>query len=162
MNEQEYRLQPIGVINSPFTDPAGMPIQPGGGQGARGRVVLEPVYTAGLRDLDGFSHLILVYYFHRAGEYQPLVKPFLDESERGLFSTRAPRRPNPIGISVVRLLEIKGNVLELEGLDILDGTPLLDIKPYVPEFDRLEEVRIGWLERQRGNISGKLSDDRFS
>jgi tRNA-Thr(GGU) m(6)t(6)A37 methyltransferase TsaA len=162
MAEQEYRFQSIGVVHSPFQDPEGMPIQPGTGQGARGTIVLEPALTPGLQDLEGFSHLILVYYFHQAGEYQLQVKPFLDDTKRGLFATRAPRRPNPIGISVVRLLGIEDNVLQVQDLDILDGTPLLDIKPYVPEFDRQEEVRIGWLEKQRGRIPGKLSDDRFS
>lgn len=157
-----YSIQPIGIIHSPFTNREGMPIQPGASRGAKGKVVLDAEYTAGLQDLDGFSHVILVYYFHQANSPQLLVKPFLDDVKRGLFATRAPSRPNPLGISVVKLLSIQDNVLEVQDLDILDGTPLLDLKPYVPDFDRPGEVRIGWLEEKRDEIPGKVSDDRFS
>jgi len=101
------------------------------------------------------------YYFHQAKLPDLLVKPFLDDVKHGVFATRAPRRPNGIGISVVKLRAIEGNILEVENLDILDGTPLLDIKPYVPDFDEQEEVRIGWLESSRGKINKKMSDDRF-
>ncbi|MFL7814206.1 MAG: tRNA (N6-threonylcarbamoyladenosine(37)-N6)-methyltransferase TrmO [Anaerolineales bacterium] len=157
-----FSVHSIGTIHSPFTDREGMPIQPGSSRGVKGKVVLDPEYAAGLQDLDGFSHVILIYYFHRAKAPQLLVKPFLDDVRRGLFATRAPSRPNPIGISVVKLLSIRDNILEVQNLDILDGTPLLDLKPYVPDFDRPGEVRTGWLEGKQDEIPGKLSDDRFS
>jgi tRNA (adenine37-N6)-methyltransferase len=160
--EDIFSVRPIGIIHSPFKEKEGMPIQPGSDQGQRGQVVLDREFVPGLQDLEGFSHLILVYYFHQAKSPQLLVKPFLDDVKHGLFATRAPSRPNPIGISVVRLLGIHKNILEIENLDILDGTPLLDIKPYVPDFDRPGEVRIGWLEESREDIPGKLSDDSFS
>ncbi len=163
MNTKEtYSVQPIGIIHSPFLHKEGMPIQPGASQGVKGKVVLFPEYRAGLQDLEGFSHVILIYLFDRANSPQLLVKPFLDDVKRGLFATRTPNRPNPIGISVVKLLSIEDNILEIQNLDILDGTPLLDLKPYVPDFDRPGEVRVGWLEKKRDEIPGKLSDDRFS
>jgi tRNA-Thr(GGU) m(6)t(6)A37 methyltransferase TsaA len=109
-------------------------------------VEVLPEYTAGLRDLDGFSHIFLVYHFHLAGPAQLLVRPFLQDVERGLFATRAPCRPNPIGLSVVELVRREGNVLHVDGIDILDGTPLLDIKPYTAKFDRIETMRNGWQD----------------
>jgi tRNA-Thr(GGU) m(6)t(6)A37 methyltransferase TsaA len=157
----QINYQPIGIIHSPFDDIAGMPIQPSGAAGVRGVVEVAPEYAPGLKDLEGFSHLILLYHFHRAGEYKPLVTPFMDTQPRGLFATRAPRRPNPIGLSVVKLVSVEGNLLHIENLDILDGTPLLDLKPYVSEFDQLDEVRVGWLEKARGQVRQKRSDDRF-
>ena len=161
MSENQILFTAIGTIHSPFQDPVGVPIQPRAGAGVKGKVFLDPAYIEGLKDLDGFSHLILVYYFHRSGEGRLLVKPFLDDQKRGVFATRAPRRPNGIGISVVKLLGIQDNILEVENLDILDGTPLLDIKPYIPDFDHNEDVRVGWLEKQRDKIPGKQADDRF-
>lgn len=155
-------FHPIGMIHSPHRELSGMPIQPPSAVGVKGTVVVDPAFQEGLRDLDGFSHVILVYYFHQAKPVDLLVKPFLDDTKHGVFATRAPRRPNAIGISVVKLLAIEGNILEVENLDILDGTPLLDIKPYVPDFDEQEEVQIGWLEKKRGKIKKKrMSDDRF-
>lgn len=157
----QINYQPIGIIHSPFDDIAGMPIQPSGAAGLRGVVEIFPEYTPGLKDLEGFSHLFLLYHFHRAAEYKPLVTPFMDSQPRGLFSTRAPRRPNPIGLSVVNLVSVKDNLLYIENVDILDGTPLLDLKPYVPEFDLPVDARVGWLERSKGQASQKKSDDRF-
>jgi len=154
-------FQPIGTIHSPHQELAGMPIQPASAAGIKGTVVLDLNFEEGLKDLDGFSHVILVYYFHQAKPADLLVKPFLDDAERGVFATRAPRRPNGIGISVVKLLAVDKNILQVENLDILDGTPLLDIKPYVPDFDKQEEVRIGWLEKNRKKIDKKMSDNRF-
>jgi tRNA-Thr(GGU) m(6)t(6)A37 methyltransferase TsaA len=162
MPHKDYHFKPIGVIQTPFKELEGMPIQPRSSHRAPGKVILDPEFAPGLKDLEGFSHLILVYIFHLAEGYQLQVEPFLDNVERGLFATRAPRRPNPIGISVVRLRSIKNNHLEVEDVDVLDGTPLLDIKPYIPDFDPPGAVRVGWLEGQRGQIPGKLSDDRFS
>ncbi|MCX7045992.1 MAG: tRNA (N6-threonylcarbamoyladenosine(37)-N6)-methyltransferase TrmO [Candidatus Sumerlaeota bacterium] len=154
-------FQPIGVIHSPFAALDGMPIQPAGAGGIEGTVEVFPEYEGGMKDLDGFSHVILLYHFHRSEGFQLQVIPFLDSKPRGVFATRAPRRPNPIGLSVVKLLEIKGRILRVENVDILDGTPLLDIKPYVPEFDEQTSVRAGWLEAARKTVSQKKSDKRF-
>jgi tRNA-Thr(GGU) m(6)t(6)A37 methyltransferase TsaA len=139
----EFVMRPIGEIHSPFSDKRETPIQPSRST-ARGQVEVYPAYVDGLRDLDSFSHIILLYAFHRSDDYALLVKPFLDNHERGLFATRYPARPNPIGLSIVRLLLIHDHVLEIEGVDVLDGTPLLDIKPYVPDFDAQTGVRAGW------------------
>lgn len=136
-------MRPIGEIHSPFTDKHDTPLQPSRSTAA-GTVEVYPAYVAGLRDLDGFSHIILLYAFHRSAAYALRVKPFLDDQERGLFATRYPARPNPIGLSIVRLLSIHDHVLEIAGSDVLDGTPLLDIKPYVPDFDAPTDVRTGW------------------
>jgi len=151
----------IGTVRSPFTDIEGMPIQPAGAMGIRGRVEIRPEYSEGLRDLAGFSHIILLYHFHRVGEAQLTITPFLDSQPHGVFATRAPKRPNPIGLSVVRLLGIEGNVLHVENVDILDGTPLLDIKPYAPEFDQHAVERVGWLEGASGQARRKRADGRF-
>lgn len=154
-------LRPIGIVHSPFKSREGMPIQPPGAAGVKGSAEIAPEFAAGLQDLDGFSHVILLYQFHRSEGYELTVVPFMDTQERGLFSTRAPRRPNPIGLSVVALERIDGCTLYLEGVDILDGTPLLDIKPYVPAFDGPEVQRIGWLEGNAQGSGRKRSDDRF-
>jgi tRNA-Thr(GGU) m(6)t(6)A37 methyltransferase TsaA len=158
---QAVTYTPIGVIRSPFSDPKGMPIQPSGAAGVKGRIEVAPEFAAGLKDLEGFSHVILVYHFHRSEGYALEVTPFMDDVPRGLFATRAPRRPNPIGLSVVRLLRIEGAILHVEGIDAIDGTPLLDIKPYVPQFDAPEAARIGWLTGNVGQVNTKRSDDRF-
>lgn len=155
------QLSPIGTIRSPFNKPDGMPIQPIGARDIHGQVILDRAYVEGLSDLEGFSHIILVYYFHRSRGYALKVKPFMDDKERGLFSTRAPRRPNPIGLSVVRLLAIEDNVLEILGVDVLDGTPLLDIKPYVPKFDSVKTLSTGWLEKNAEKSKTIRSDKRF-
>ncbi|MBC8447575.1 MAG: tRNA (N6-threonylcarbamoyladenosine(37)-N6)-methyltransferase TrmO [Chloroflexi bacterium] len=157
----DITYRPIGIIHSPFTDIAGMPIQPRGAAGVPGTVEVWPEFAAGLQDLGGFSHVILLYHFHRVQEARLTVTPFLDAQPRGVFATRAPQRPNPIGLSIVKLLGIEGNILHIENVDILDGTPLLDIKPYVPEFDQHPAERIGWLEQARGRVQGQRSDDRF-
>jgi tRNA-Thr(GGU) m(6)t(6)A37 methyltransferase TsaA len=138
-------MKPIGVIHSPFTDKAQTPIQAARSQ-ALGRIEVYPEFAAGLQDLDGFSHLILLYVFHQSNGYTLQVKPFLDDQVRGLFATRYPRRPNPIGLSIVQLLARQENILDIEGVDMLDGTPLLDIKPYIPDFDVRTESRSGWYE----------------
>jgi tRNA-Thr(GGU) m(6)t(6)A37 methyltransferase TsaA len=141
----DFIMKPIGVIHSPFTDKAQTPIQAARSQ-AMGRVEVYPEFAAGLQDLDGFSHLILLYVFHQSNGYTLQVKPFLDDQVRGLFATRYPRRPNPIGLSIVQLLARQENILDIEGVDMLDGTPLLDIKPYIPDFDVRTESRSGWYE----------------
>ena len=138
-----------------------MPIQPSSAEGVEGKVTLDPALQEGLQDLEGFSHLILLYYFHQGGDPKLLLKPFLEDKEHGVFATRAPRRPNGIGLSIVKLLKIKQNILTIANVDILDGTPLLDIKPYIPYFDQPEADRVGWLEKNNRRVGGKLSDDRF-
>jgi len=154
-------FQPIGVIHTPFTEPKGMPIQPAGAAGVKVTVEVFEEYRAGLKDLDGFSHIILLYHFHRSQGFKLHVVPFMDSQPRGLFATRAPKRPNPIGLSVVELNKIEDGVLHVRNVDILDGTPLLDIKPYVPEFDTQPDVRTGWLEQVRKTVSQRESDDTF-
>ena len=156
------QYEPIGVIHTPFNSPEGMPLQPAGASGIRGEVEVFPEYRAGLKDLGGFSHVILLYHFHRSKQFRLEVVPFLDSETRGLFATRAPNRPNPIGLSVVRLLGIEGGILRIENVDILDGTPLLDIKPYVPVFDEQTSVRTGWLEGAGRTASKMRSDGRFA
>ena len=153
-------MQPIGIIHSPFTEPAGTPIQAALAEGAAGTVEVFPQFAAGLKDLDGFDRIWLVYPFDRASPAKLVVTPFLDNEPRGVFATRAPCRPNPIGMSAVRLLRIDGCKLRVADLDILDGTPLLDIKPYVPRFDRLDVSRVGWLSGK--DPQGKAADERFS
>jgi len=138
-----------------------MPIQPSGAAEVQGTIVLEKEYEQGLSDLEGFSHIILLYFFHQSKGYNLMVKPFLDDQKRGLFSTRAPKRPNPIGLSIVRLIKREGNRLTIEGIDVLNGTPLIDIKPYVPGFDTKEMTTIGWLENKQENATALKSDDRF-
>lgn len=152
---------PIGVIHSPFTDITGMPIQPAGAAGVCGTVVVAPEYCDGLKDLDGFSHIILVYHFHEVKGYSLQVHPFLDDATRGVFATRAPKRPNPVGISVVRLSKVEKCTLYIEDVDILDGTPLLDIKPYVPEFDVRAVEKTGWLSGKVQKVYKTKADERF-
>lgn len=158
---QGIEMHPIGVIRTPFADLEGMPIQPAGADGVKGTVEVEPHLAEGLKDLDGFSHVILLYAFHRSTGYETVVVPFMDSQPHGVFATRAPRRPNPIGLSVVRLRRIDGCMLHVEGVDVLDGTPLLDIKPYVPGFAPGGPVRIGWLEPTCESVGERRSDGRF-
>jgi len=139
----EYLFRPIGTIHSPFSDPAHTPIQARHSQ-VLGQVEVYPEFALGLQDLSGFSHIYLLYIFHQSLGYTLQVKPFLDEQRRGLFATRHPCRPNPIGLSIVRLLRVEANTLDIEGVDMLDGTPLVDIKPYVPDFDQHMDTRTGW------------------
>ena len=141
MDQLNYR--PIGIIHSPFKRREGTPIQPSGATGIKATVEVFPQYAEGLQDLEGFSHVMLLYHFHLTGAYRLKVKPFLDDAERGVFATRAPVRPNPIGLSVVRLIQIEGATLYVEDVDIIDRTPLLDIKPYVPDFDMRNAEKIG-------------------
>ncbi len=152
---------PIGVIHSPFSELSNMPIQPGGAKGIEGSVEIFPEYQNGLKDLDGFSHIILLYHFHGSRGFNLEVIPFLDNTPRGVFSTRAPKRPNAIGLSIIKLQKIRDNILYIENVDILDGTPLLDLKPYVPKFDEQADVRAGWFEKSSKNVTQTKSDQRF-
>ena len=162
---ERLTLEPVGIIRSEHRHHAQTPIQPVCAEGSPGRVEVFPQFAEALDDVEGFSHLHLIYWLHRAGEVvssvagpSPLkVVPYLDDVPRGVFATRTPVRPNPIGLSLVRLVERRGNVLVVEDLDVLDGTPLLDIKPYVEKFDLRVGTRGGWTDqvsdttfRQRG------------
>ena len=142
-------LRTIGVVHTPFKKPKGTPIQSAMADGARGTVTVIKEFRAGLRDLKGFERVWLITWFQRASEARLLVTPFLDDRQRGVFATRGPARPNPIGTSSVRLLRIDGSVLEVADVDIIDGTPLLDFKPYVPAFDCYRVKRSGWLDKAR-------------
>lgn len=157
----KIEYHPIGIIHSPFTELSGMPIQPAGAAGVEGTVEVFSKYKDGLKDLEGFSHIIMLYHFHQSKGFKLHVVPFMDSTPRGVFATRAPKRPNPIGLSVMKLQKIQDNILYVENMDILDGTPLLDIKPYVPDFDEQTDVRAGWLEKARKEVSKRKSDQRF-
>ena len=162
MKAQSQKLETIGVIHTPFSEQRGTPIQPIFAGDKRGEVVVEAPYRPALQDLDGFERIWLLYVFHAARHWEPLVTPYLDERQRGLFATRAPSRPVPIGMSAVRLIAVKDDRLIVEGVDMLDGTPLVDIKPYVPEFDAFPESAAGWHDSREGleNPQGR-ADDRF-
>ena len=160
MSEVVYR--PIGVVHSPFKAPQDVPIQSAAAEGVTGSVEVAVEYVEGLRDVEGFSHLILVYHFHLAQDYSLLVKPFLDERLHGVFATRAPSRPNPVGVSVVRLTKKEKNILHIQDVDIIDGTPLLDIKPFVPHFDQRKAERIGWLTGKVDKLHSGRDDGRFA
>ena len=152
---------PIGTIHTPFLDIAGMPIQPAGARGTKGTVEVFSRYRAGLRDLDGFERIILIYALHQCTDHLLSVIPFLDTSPRGIFATRSPKRPNAIGLSVVRLISVEEGLLTIEDVDMLEGTPLLDIKPYVSAFDACSSSRCGWFETVAKNVGTVRSDDRF-
>ncbi len=154
----EVRYVPIGIIHTPFKEASGIPVQPLAGRGVPGTVELEAEYCDGLKDLDGFSHIILIYHLHKSAGYSLVARPYLEHRPRGLFSTRSPRRPNPIGISVVRLMGVERCILHVKDLDIIDGTPLLDLKPYVPEIDMREEIRTGWLKGKKGRVATDPAD----
>jgi len=147
-NITDILFHPIGIIHSPFTNKSGMPIQASRSQ-AKGVVEVYPEFVEGLQDIEGLSHLFLIYVFHESLGYSLVVKPFLDDKLHGVFATRYPYRPNPVGLSVVRLITKRGDTLEVEGMDMLDGTPLLDIKPYVPDFDIRTGTRNGWYDSSK-------------
>ena len=155
------KYKPIGVIHSPFKESKGTPIQPVGGKGVDGTVEIFPEYIEGLKDVECFSHIILIFHFHLSKRSRLKVKPYMDDELRGVFATRAPSRPNPIGISIVHLVRIEKNVLHIQDLDIVDGTPLLDIKPYVPEFDMRKVEKIGWLDKNVHKLPLSKDDGRF-
>jgi tRNA (adenine37-N6)-methyltransferase len=159
---EKITITPIGVIHTPFHKVENMPIQPIAADGIKGYIELDLGYVKGLKDLEGFSHIILIYRFHKISSYELEVIPFMDTEKHGIFSTKAPKRPNAIGISTVKLLGIEGNILQIEQVDILDGTPLIDIKPFYPRYDNRDNVTIGWLERNKDIPLEKLrADERF-
>ncbi len=151
----------IGVIHSPFKEPQNVPIQAAASKGIKGTLEIYPEYAEGLRDIEGFSHIILLYHFHLVKDGYLLVKPFLDEKLHGVFATHSPARPNKIGISTVCLTKVENNILHVQDLDILDGTPLLDIKPYVPQFDYRRTTKIGWFNDKISKLKSTKDDGRF-
>jgi len=152
----------IGIIRTPFKTPAGTPIQPTGAVGVEAKVEVLPEYSEGLSDLEGFSHIILLYLFHLSKDFKLKVKPFLDGELHGLFATRAPARPNPVGISVVRLVRINDEVLHIKDIDVVDQTPLLDIKPYIPGFDIRKVDSTGWMGEKAKKVKKTQDDGRFA
>ncbi|MFV0436617.1 MAG: tRNA (N6-threonylcarbamoyladenosine(37)-N6)-methyltransferase TrmO [Desulfopila sp.] len=155
----QYR--PIGYFHSPFDNVEGMPIQPVGGKSVEATIEILPEFRDGLQDLDGFSHLIVLSHLHRINGFNLIVKPFLDVDDHGIFATRSPKRPNPIGFSVMQLMTVTESSVTVSGVDILNGTPVLDIKPYVADFDIWQADRFGWFEGKSKNADHHLSDDRF-
>lgn len=159
MNELTYK--PIGVVHSQFKEPKNVPIQSVASKGITGTIEIYPEYIEGLTDLEGFSHIILLYHFHRIKDSSLMVKPFLDDKLHGVFATRSPARPNKIGISIVQLKGIENNILQIQDIDILDGTPLIDIKPYVPKFDCRKTAKIGWFSDKISKLETTKDDGRF-
>ena len=153
---------PIGIIHSPFKEPKGTPIQPNAAKDIEGMVGIFPEYQRGLKDINGFSHIVLIYHFHLSKNYSLEVKPYMDDNLHGLFATRAPARPNPIGLSVVRLIKVEKNKLYIKDIDAVDGTPLLDLKPFVPEFNSQDIMKIGWLEKNIKKLVNAKDDGKFS
>ena len=158
----EIMFRQIGVVRTPYTTLENMPIQPKGAKEVCGTVEVHPDFTEGLADLGGFSHAYLIYHFHEAKKTALKVVPFMDTVERGVFSTRSPARPNHIGISIVEIEKVEGNIVHLRGVDILDGTPLLDIKPFIDAFDYVEESSSGWMTAGRKEVEQRRSDKRFT
>ena len=161
MITEKISFKPIGYIKTPFQKKEGMPIQPTGAIGIKGEIEILPEFIEGLTDLEGFSHIILIYYFHESKEFKLSVKPFMDNQVHGIFSTRAPKRPNAIGFSVVKLDKIERNIISIENIDVLNGTPVLDIKPFIPDVDSPEVTKLGWLEGKSNKMGDKQSDNRF-
>lgn len=162
MPEDTFSYDSIGAIRTPFESPDGMPIQPTGADSATGTVEVYPAFADGLADLEAFSHCILLYHFHASSDDTPLkVEPFLDDERRGVFSTRAPQRPNPIGLSVVAVESVEGRELTVSGIDVVDRTPLLDVKPFVPEFDVPSETETGWMDASPSTVRSQRADERF-
>ncbi|WP_027185994.1 tRNA (N6-threonylcarbamoyladenosine(37)-N6)-methyltransferase TrmO [Desulfovibrio inopinatus] len=153
---------PIGYFATPHKDVRGMPIQPLGAKGVRGTISILPEYQEGLTDLDDFSHVIVLYHLHQIQGHDLTVTPFLDTQEHGIFATRSPKRPNPLGLSVMRLSGVSHGTVFVENVDVLDGTPVIDIKPYVPDFDVWPADRIGWFSGKSNNASTHRSDNRFA
>lgn len=155
-------FKPIGIIHTPFKSPEGTPIQSAAGKDVEGTIEIFPEFADGLKDLDGFSHIILLFHFHLSKGCNLLSKPFMDDEKHGVFAIRSPARPNPIGLSIVRLVKVEGTKLTIRDLDIIDGTPLLDIKPYVPKFDHRDITKIGWLEKNVEKLHQTTDDGRFA
>jgi tRNA-Thr(GGU) m(6)t(6)A37 methyltransferase TsaA len=154
--KDEIKYKPIGIIHTPFKNKDDVPSSTRLGKDIKGTVEVKPELVDGLKDLHGFSHIMLIFNFHESKGFKLYAKPPLDDVKRSLFATRSPARPNPIGISIVKLEKIEGNIIHISNLDMLDGTPLLDIKPYIPHWEPNDQIKIGWLE---GKINIKPTND---
>lgn len=154
-------IQTIGTVHSPHKQQAGTPIQPTAAKDIKGTIEIKDQFAQGLADLDGFSHIVVLFGFHKSNDYSLKVKPYLDDTLRGVFATRAPKRPSQIGISIVKLEKLDGNILHILGVDMLDGSPVLDIKPYLPTLNPEGEIKIGWLEKRYEDFEHKKADERF-
>ena len=157
----DISYSPIGYFRSPYTEIKGMPIQPIGAEDVEGYIEVLPEFSGGLQDLEGFSHVFILYHLHRIQGFDLMIQPFLDTKLHGVFATRSPKRPNPIGLSVMQLQEVSGFKVFLRGIDVLDLTPVIDIKPYVADFDRCDANRFGWFEGKSANATHHRSDERF-
>lgn len=160
-DDESVTYRSIGRLHTPFTSHENMPIQSAAST-TKGMAILYSAYEDALEGLEGFSHAILLYCFHKSAPYRSKVTPFLDDRPMGLFATRAPCRPNPLGMSIVRIESIRGTTISFEGADMLDGTPLLDIKPYVTSFDAYPNARDGWLSNKKDTLAQTQSDRRFT
>ena len=154
-------LDPIGIISTPYTSLEQMPIQPQGAKETIATIEIDNAFTQGLNDLEGFSHIYLIYHFHQAIRTELEVIPFMDTQKRGVFSTRSPLRPSHIGLSVTELVSINDNIITIKGIDVLDGTPLIDIKPYIPQFEDVSDVKTGWMKKEVSDVKKMRSDRRF-
>ncbi len=162
MQSKQITINPIGIIHTPFNDIKGMPIQPLAAKGVKGHIELFPKYIEGLTDIEKFSHITLLYHLHKINGYDLLVKPFMDNKEHGIFATKSPKRPNAIGLSTVKLLGIENNIIHIEMVDMFNGTPLIDIKPFFSKFDNRTNTKSGWLDNQENIPIRELrSDERF-
>ena len=160
----KIEIEALATIESPFTNLVNMPVQPKGAKNTTATLIFKEKYQEGLKDLEGFSHIYLIYYFHKVTESQLSVIPFNDKTNtpRGVFSTRTPKHPNGLGLSIVELVKVEGNRVTICGVDILDGTPIIDIKPYIENFDKVEGMtKCGWMKSTQEEVSNKRSDDRF-
>ncbi|HOP62680.1 MAG TPA: tRNA (N6-threonylcarbamoyladenosine(37)-N6)-methyltransferase TrmO [Spirochaetota bacterium] len=157
----EIVLRPVGEIHTPFKTVENMPVQPSAGREVEAEIEIYPEFAEGLSDIEGFSHIYVIFYLNRVKNHKLRVIPFLDTVEHGIFATRSPARPNPVGLSVAELVEVKGNILRIRGVDMLDGSPVIDIKPFVPDFDHCENVKRGWFEGKAEMAVQIRSDDRF-
>ena len=160
-NLKEIKYDPIGIIHTPFKTPIGTPIQSTAAEEIEGQIEIFNEFVDGLKDLNGFSHIILIFHFHLIKGAKLRVKPYMDNNLRGVFATRAPMRPNPIGISIVKLIKIEDNIIYIKDIDIVDKTPLLDIKPFVPQFDKRNVIKIGWLDKNVDKLKHSKDDGRF-
>jgi tRNA-Thr(GGU) m(6)t(6)A37 methyltransferase TsaA len=162
MNQEQIIFTPIGKITSPFESQEGTPIQGKMAPEKKARVEIFPDFAKGLKDLDGFSHIYLLYKFDRVGPGDILTKPYLDTEKRGIFATRSPRRPNPIGLTIVKIEKVNSDSIDVSGVDLLNNTPIIDIKPYIPDFDEHKDVKIGWYGKNPKRQKLVLADDRFA
>jgi tRNA-Thr(GGU) m(6)t(6)A37 methyltransferase TsaA len=160
----QINLRQIATMKSPFCELTDMPVQPHGAKETLATIEFKEEFVAGLKDLDGFSHVYLIYYFHKIDKHELQVIPFNDKTDtpRGVFSTRTPKHPNSIGLSLVELVSVDENIVTIKGVDILDGTPLLDIKPYIANFDVVEgDIKSGWMQSSSNEVAQVRSDERF-